>query len=151
MDWVLNQPIESVEKSLTALVGPWLKNDPSSTMDWLKTYRDDEAQTYNEILNQMQGCNVEPTAVIDWLKKESPSPAREDAFVNLARKKAYDPQVVKNALEQIESEELRIKTLSQVLPSIMSNKSPLVGELLNAYKLPQETLDKAQAIRDQFN
>ena len=133
MDWVLSQPIESVDKSLATLIGPWLKNDPMSTMDWIKTYRGDNAHTYNEILNQMQGWSVEPNTVIDWLKKESPSLEREAAFANLARKRANDPQVVKNALEQIESEEIRIKTLSTILPSLLNNKSPLVDELLNTW------------------
>ena len=106
---------------------------------------------FEKTLNQMSGWSVQPNTVIDWLKKESPSPEREEAFANLARTKAYDPQIVKNALEQIDSKELRIQTLSNTLPSLIHNKSPLVDELLNTYKLPQEVLDKAQLIRDQFN
>ena len=138
MDWLMEQPSEQVEKQIPNLVGPWLRNDPQHTMDWIKTYQNDPKKTYDEILYQSRGWHVYPGDIITWLKKEPASAEREQAFAKLAREKAYDQNVVREVLEQIESKELQRETLKNTWRSLKGNhRNDQLEELKKLYGSPE--------------
>ena len=127
------QNIESADLRRAAeqkVESAWIRSNPEEAASWILENKENQSHAVSTIINNWNWNQGDK--LYDWVQKRTDPKLKDDANYNLIRRYSYNnTDMAKKALENIESEDLRKKAVTQLYKSLKYRDQKAASEFLN--------------------
>jgi len=107
----------------------WIRSNPEEAASWILENKENQSHAVSTIINNWNWNQGEK--LYDWVQKRTDPKLKDDANYNLIRRYSYNnTDMAKKALENIESEDLRKKAVTQLYRSLQYRDQKAASEFL---------------------
>lgn len=136
------------KNALRKVESAWLRKNPTEAADWIMSQREDKKSAVASVVNGWDWRDSDN--LYSWVQKQGEGEAKDNANLSLINRYAYNnADLAKKAVDNIASDEIRKKAVTQLYRSLRYKNQEAAEEFLNGRdEIPAEEKEKLLSMQN---